>query len=105
MTTQIYLGEELEAREATAEEKILLLRRSSLKNQLKEIYKEMTEIDETLPKRIALIADIPIEGTSSLETRTFIIDEPKGHFVNYKKVDLVMDAKTTKKLLKEFNKS
>lgn len=104
MPTQVYLGEELEAREATNEEKILLLRRTQLKREAKKAYEEIAEIDNKLPQRVALVADIPEEGSASVVTRTHIIDKPKGHFVQYKDLDLVMDAKTTKKLLKEFNR-
>ena len=104
MPTQVWLGEDLEAREATTDEQVLLLRRHQLSRIIKESYEEIAEIDTKLPQRVALIADVPEEGTASTVTRTHIIDKPNGHFINYKKLDLVMNTKTTKKLLKEFNK-
>lgn len=103
MPTQLYLGEELEAREASQEEVSKLVKRKLLKKQIKELSEEIAEIDESLPKKTALIADITEEENTV--TRTYIIDEPKGTFVNYKKLDMVMDTKTTKKLLKEFNRT
>ena len=103
MPTQVYLGEDLEARLATPEETSKFIRRAAITEEVKKLYEEMDQIDGSLPQRVALITDMP--NSEGVDTRTYVLGEPSGRFVNYKKLDLLMNAKTTKKLLKEFNKT
>ena len=105
MATQILNGENLPARKATTDEQIQLRRLLKAKEEVKKQMEIINEILGELPQNEAIVSDVhqTLEDGSSVETvtKTFVVGEPKGHYVTYKEVDLVMNAKTTKKLLKE----
>ena len=104
MATQILNGENLPARKATTDEQIQLRRLLKAKEEVKKQMDMINEILGELPQNEAIVADVhqTLEDESvEAVTKTFVVGQPKGHFVTYKEVDLVMNAKTTKKLLKE----
>ena len=47
-----------------------------------------------------LVAFVDV-GEDEPQVRTYIVGAPEGHFVSYRPLDFVMNAKTTKKDLKE----
>lgn len=95
MTT--YLGETIQPHEANSEEKALLREYLSIKDSLTACYERMEELSKKLPK------GVPLVMKNNGEYRTYIMDTPKGHFVQYKSHTLTMDTKTTKKDMQELN--
>ena len=105
MTIQILNGKQIPARQATEEETDKLTKIARIKNDLKKQYEELNELMLSLPQNEALVASIPEfnEDGHEFVLKTQIIGQPKGHFVQYKELDFTMNAKTTKKLIKEMN--
>lgn len=73
----------------------LLQRLINITEELKSLYEERDAILQGFPKNKPLVAEVTKDGLT--EYRTFIVGTPTGHYVQYKELDFVMDAKTTKK--------
>lgn len=101
MATQTYQGTEIPARLATGEEENTIQHILNLKDKIKAHYEEIEFLMSTLPAGEAMVANLVDTDTGGEVVKTIIVGTPTGHYVNYKEKDLVMNAKTTKKLLKE----
>lgn len=92
MTT--YKGETLEPRVADFDEESSIQRMLEIREKLKVLSTEYSNLIQSLPTKEPLVCEV--DG----EHRTYIVDAPTGHFVTYRELDMVMDAKTTKADLK-----
>jgi len=93
MTT--YKGEYLEPAVADGNQTAMINAVVKLDDQLKTLIEKRNELLSNLPKGSPLVVETE-EGH-----RTFIVDEPTGHYVTYRPLDFAMNAKTTKADLKE----
>jgi hypothetical protein len=93
-----FQGEEFTPAAATEEQTAAIQKITDMKTALKAQYEDLEALYMSLPSDTPLAANITTDGDSVM--RTVIIGEPEGAYVNYKKVDFLMNAKTTKKDLK-----
>jgi len=96
-----FQGEKLIPSLATSEQKEALSKILKLKAEVKAKYEAMDLLIKSLPQEVAISAHIMKEDVEGF--RTFVIGKPKGHFVTYKELDLVLDQKTTKEDIKIIN--
>lgn len=101
MATQLVKGKEVQARKANEEESFHIENVLKIKDQIKNLREQLYQSLETLPEEVALVADVYDSESDQVITKTLCVGKPDGHYVVYKELDFIMNAKTTKKLLKE----
>ena len=99
MTT--YREQTLTPRMATANEDDAIKLYLQNKDKIKELIEANNAILNDLIKCEPIVTKILDKDKDQLVHKTFIVDKPEGHYVVYKEYDLTMNAKTTKKDLKE----